>query len=165
MSCNNLRQVIDLQVSALKKSILASKKNGERKAIAGKKLDDEIQKIMLSDSFKAYGSGFKAVYCNFFCPKCESPYDLPVEDDYDLLNIRARMSQMGLLPLYAEIEPELRTEVSRHKYFISQQAGRDLGWETAERDYIDRHFKDFLEGTAACFVECGLMLKDKEQKR
>lgn len=30
-------------------------------------------------------------------------------------------------------------EIERHKYFMSEQAGYDVGWETAERDWLENH--------------------------
>jgi len=30
-------------------------------------------------------------------------------------------------------------EIERHKYFLSQKAGRDVGWETAAADWIQSH--------------------------
>ena len=165
--CGRQKELISLQHEALQKAVLASKKNGERKALTERKIKDAVQEKMISPSFTAYASGFKAIYCNFFCPLvCENPYDqdlLSEPEQYDLWRIRDKMTYMGLLPLYAEIEPEIRTEVFRHKYFSSLKRNDDVGWDFAEESYIDLHLKDFIEGTTACFVEVGLKWKNLER--
>lgn len=162
--CKKQGELISLQYGALKKALPASKRNGERRELTGKKLDEAVEQRILSPQFVAYGSGFKAVWCNFYCPSsvCENRYDKPDEtEEYDIWRIRERMTGLGLLPLYAEIEPEIRTEVSRNKYFLSQKVGNNVGWDRAEEDYLQNHFKDFLEGVTACFVEVGLRNKKR----
>ena len=43
----------------------------------------------------------------------------------------------------APVTPELRTEIEKHKYFLSEKAGHDVGWEFAEEDYR----KHFMQAT------------------
>ncbi|MEO1524248.1 MAG: hypothetical protein AAFX06_02375 [Planctomycetota bacterium] len=35
----------------------------------------------------------------------------------------------------APVSPELQAEIEKHKYFLSEKAGHDVGWEFAEEDY------------------------------
>ena len=35
----------------------------------------------------------------------------------------------------AELTPEEIAEIERHKYFLSEKAGHDVGWEYAEEDW------------------------------
>ena len=35
----------------------------------------------------------------------------------------------------SELSPEEIAEVERHKYFLSEKAGYDVGWEHAEQDW------------------------------
>ena len=35
------------------------------------------------------------------------------------------------------------TEIERHKYFLSEQAGHDVGWEFAEQDWEEQHGRAF----------------------
>lgn len=30
-------------------------------------------------------------------------------------------------------------EIERHKYFLSEKYGRDVGWEAAARDWVEKH--------------------------
>jgi len=32
-------------------------------------------------------------------------------------------------------------EIERHKYFLSEKAGYDVGWEHAEQDWVSNHAK------------------------
>lgn len=34
-----------------------------------------------------------------------------------------------------ELSPEARVEIEKHKYFLSEKAGYDVGWEYAEQDW------------------------------
>lgn len=40
---------------------------------------------------------------------------------------------------------ELRKEIDLDKWFLSEKAGRDVGWTAAERDYLERHFSVFAK--------------------
>ncbi len=35
--------------------------------------------------------------------------------------------------------PEAIAEIERHKYFLSEKAGYDVGWEFAEQDWLSNH--------------------------
>jgi hypothetical protein len=37
----------------------------------------------------------------------------------------------------------LRREIERHKWFESQKRGMDVGWDFAERDWLERHFPNW----------------------
>ena len=36
-------------------------------------------------------------------------------------------------------------EIERHKYFLSEKAGHDVGWETAEQDWELNHAEQFRQ--------------------
>ena len=42
-----------------------------------------------------------------------------------------------------ERSPEEITEIEKHKYFLSEKAGYDVGWEFAERDWEENHSSEF----------------------
>ncbi len=164
--CNKPKELCLLQFEALKKEETARRRVYERKTLSEKELTAAVEGRMMRTSFSAYASGFKAVYCNIFCREsCDNPYDKdssPENERYDLVNIRERMKEIGLLHIYSMIEPELRVEVSRNKYYRSRDAGGDIGWEAAEKDYIaGGYLKNFIEGASTCFVEIGLQQKGK----
>jgi hypothetical protein len=49
-------------------------------------------------------------------------------------------------------------EIERHKYLLSEQAGHDVGWEFAEKDWLANHApKVMLETTSKSGV--GSLLK------
>jgi hypothetical protein len=39
--------------------------------------------------------------------------------------------------------PEEVAEIEKHKYFLSQKAGYDVGWEAAEQDWVSSHAEQF----------------------
>ena len=40
-----------------------------------------------------------------------------------------------------DLSPETITEIERHKYFLSEKAGYDVGWDFAEQDWL-AHFAE-----------------------
>lgn len=44
------------------------------------------------------------------------------------------MNQTGL-----ESCPDQVAEIEKHKYFLSENAGYDVGWEAAEQDWLSNH--------------------------
>ena len=42
-----------------------------------------------------------------------------------------------------ERTPDEVTEIERHKYFLSEKAGYDVGWEAAEQDWDQKHAVEF----------------------
>ncbi len=49
----------------------------------------------------------------------------------------------------SELSPEEIAEVERHKYFLSEKAGHDVGWEHAEQDWR-AHYRDESESARDC---------------
>ncbi len=43
----------------------------------------------------------------------------------------------------AEIERSQREEIEKYKWIESQKAGRDIGWERAQREWLHKHFTDW----------------------
>lgn len=39
--------------------------------------------------------------------------------------------------------PEETAEIEKHKYFMSEQAGHDVGWDVAEQDWEANHAEQF----------------------
>lgn len=39
----------------------------------------------------------------------------------------------------------IKHEINRHKWFESEKAGHDIGWERAAVDWTIRHSKDFFK--------------------
>jgi hypothetical protein len=44
--------------------------------------------------------------------------------------------------------PEAASEIERHKYFLSEEAGFDVGWEFAERDWEEKYGRQFRQDRA-----------------
>jgi hypothetical protein len=44
-----------------------------------------------------------------------------------------------------EISPAEIAEIERHKYFLSEKAGHDIGWEAAEQDWELHHAEQFRQ--------------------
>ena len=60
-----------------------------------------------------------------------------------------------------ERSPEETAEIERHKYFMSEKAGHDVGWESAEKDWEENHADEYrvMMGTAKRSGVSGLMKK------
>jgi hypothetical protein len=43
--------------------------------------------------------------------------------------------------------PEEIVEIEKHKYFLSEQAGYDVGWDVAEQDWESNHAEQFRRST------------------
>ena len=56
---------------------------------------------------------------------------------------------------------EETAEIERHKYFLSEKAGHDVGWEFAEHDWDEHHAHDYrvMMGTVPKSKVGGLMKK------
>ena len=52
-----------------------------------------------------------------------------------------------------EISPAEIAEIERHKYFLSEKAGHDIGWEAAEQDWELRHAKQFRQSPVSRSAE------------
>ena len=50
------------------------------------------------------------------------------------------MSQVNL-----ERSPEEVAEIEKHKYFLSEQAGYDIGWQAAEQDWETNYAEQFRQ--------------------
>ena len=48
-----------------------------------------------------------------------------------------------------ERTPAEVTEIDRHKYFLSEKAGHDVGWEFAEQDWESNFAEEFRRGHQA----------------
>ena len=46
----------------------------------------------------------------------------------------------------ANLSPEAIQEIERHKYFLSEKAGYDVGWEFAEQDWLSNHADLRIDG-------------------
>lgn len=53
-----------------------------------------------------------------------------------------------MAPLTQECRPEEIAEIDRHKYFLSEAAGYDVGWEFAEKDWQEKYAADFRNAHA-----------------
>lgn len=51
---------------------------------------------------------------------------------------------MGVMAgIWDSFTPAERSEIDRHKYFLSEACGHDVGFEAAARDWITRHADEF----------------------
>ena len=44
--------------------------------------------------------------------------------------------------------PEEIAEIEKHKYFLSEKAGCDVGWEAAEQDWESNYAEQFRQSTS-----------------
>jgi len=68
------------------------------------------------------------------------------------LNLVKKFIKRGLAELYGKIEGQLKEEVARHKYFMSEKRKYDVGTLLAEGDYIKKHLTDFVEGAVTVHI-------------
>ncbi len=48
-----------------------------------------------------------------------------------------------------QLSSEEVAEIEKHKYFLSEKAGFDIGWEAAEQDWLANHAEEFRGSSAA----------------
>ena len=51
--------------------------------------------------------------------------------------------------------PEETAEIEKHKYFLSEKAGHDVGWEAAEKDWESKFADDFRRSSNTDFKSEG----------
>lgn len=51
--------------------------------------------------------------------------------------------------LTSNSSPEEAAEIERHKYFLSEEAGYDVGWEFAKTDWEDNFRRQFRQDHVA----------------
>jgi hypothetical protein len=56
--------------------------------------------------------------------------------------------------------PELRREINLNKYYLSEKARQDVGWTTAEKDFIEHYLNTWAAGFKAAY--CGYVCLDKD---
>ena len=56
--------------------------------------------------------------------------------------------------------PELKKEIERNKYYLSQKAYCDVGWEEAEKDFIEYYLRTWTAGFKAAY--CNYCCPDAE---
>ncbi len=44
-----------------------------------------------------------------------------------------------------EIDPAEVAEIERHKYFLSEKAGHDIGWQVAKQDWESKYAEQFRQ--------------------
>ena len=55
----------------------------------------------------------------------------------------------------AERNPQEVAEIERHKYFLSEKAGHDVGWDFAEQDWEENHGPMFRQAQRIDIGESG----------
>ena len=52
--------------------------------------------------------------------------------------------------------PEEVAEIEKHKYFLSEKVGHDVGWEVAEHDWESNHADEFRQNAKMTAFEIGV---------
>jgi hypothetical protein len=52
-----------------------------------------------------------------------------------------------------EISPAEIAEIERHKYFLSEKVGHDIGWDAAEQDWELHHAEQFRQSPVSKSAE------------
>jgi hypothetical protein len=59
----------------------------------------------------------------------------------------------GLIELLHKEIPDLKYEITRHKYFKSLEQKVDVGYKWAEMDFIENHLPLWAEGYKVCYCK------------
>ena len=54
----------------------------------------------------------------------------------------------------------LRKCIEEHKWYLSERAHKDVGWEVAQKDFLDVFFQGFTAGFRASY--CGMVCKHRD---
>ena len=68
---------------------------------------------------------------------------LALRGDVDAISSHAPRTAVSMDHTTVNRSPEEVVEIERHKYFLSEKAGHDVGWDFAERDWDDNHSAEF----------------------
>lgn len=66
-----------------------------------------------------------------------------------------------LVELLMAERPELKSEIMRHKYFKSIEQNKDVGYNWAERDFIENYLDSWAEGFRRCY--CSLVCPERKE--
>jgi hypothetical protein len=55
--------------------------------------------------------------------------------------------------------PAIVNEIKKTKWYLSEKARHDVGWKTAEKEFIDNYLKTWAAGYKSCY--CGQVCKDR----
>ena len=65
------------------------------------------------------------------------------------------MTCTQLIQLLAQERIDLKTEIERDKWFLSEKEHRDVGFERAEQHFIENYLNSWAEGYKMCY--CSLV--------
>ena len=60
----------------------------------------------------------------------------------------------------ADVFRSQQEEIRKYKWIESEKVGRDIGWERAAREWMQRHFPGWKRDRWNCFVEEALRSQD-----
>jgi len=69
------------------------------------------------------------------------------------------MSCHELVQLLRAEKQDLSDEICKHKYYLSEKAGKDVGLKEAEHDFIENYLPIWAEGYKKAY--CSLVCKNK----
>ena len=61
------------------------------------------------------------------------------------------MTCTHLAELVLKEKGDLQEEINRHKYFLSQRVGHDVGVTEATKDFLDHYLNAWAEGWKECY--------------
>ena len=53
------------------------------------------------------------------------------------------MKKTNTTSVVSDLEDQVATEIKKHKWIESEKAGKDIGWDAAYSDWLDKHFPNW----------------------
>lgn len=64
-----------------------------------------------------------------------------------------------LVDLLKEEKEDLKEEIEKDKWYLSEKVGHDVGWQEAEKHFINNYLNAWAEGLKICY--CNLVCSEK----
>ena len=69
------------------------------------------------------------------------------------------MSCDELIKILETEKEDVRKEIEKDKWYLSEAAGHDVGWKNAETHFINNYLNNWAEGYRSCY--CRFVCKNK----
>ena len=69
------------------------------------------------------------------------------------------MSCDKLVDLLKNEKQDLISEIEKDKWYLSEKAGYDVGWNTAKKHFVETYLNNWAEGYRKCY--CSLVCENR----
>jgi hypothetical protein len=67
------------------------------------------------------------------------------------MEVLIKMTCSHLVEMLRAERKDLRAEIEKDKWYLSEREGHDVGWKVAERHFIENYLDSWAEGYKKCY--------------